>query len=297
MDDVVSDGRNSIVIDGDDNGSNHFNSGNIESKFNNDDYNNNNNNDNNNDNMIGLEVKKDYHRDDDDSESDDEYYQNNENLTVDHSDLKGVEKKFAFYNFGGDDVPFDSILRTIKTLPNEFQYMSDNYHNISRKQSSSLLSNNQNNNQLDYNRFSIKDFQKTHFDTNKKNHTISQFKEKPIIWDASAPDKELMDSLYRIPQSDPSGKLILSLSRDEAKGVKAWKQPEKDRDFGYPDANSYSDSFRHQLIKHMEQVVKQVEQEHKKLPEKTQAQSNLKASVGADLNDLRRKQEAILQSL
>jgi hypothetical protein len=150
---------------------------------------------------------------------------------------------------------------------------------------------------LDYNRFSIKDFQKTHFDTNKKNHTISQFKEKPIIWDASAPDKELMDSLYRIPQSDPSGKLILSLSRDEAKGVKAWKQPEKDRDFGYPDANSYSDSFRNQLIKHMEQVVKQVEQEYKKLPEKTAAQSNLKASVGADLNNLMRKQEAILQSL
>ena len=288
-DDVVSDGRSGIiVVDGDDNESSHLSSCNSESKVNN----NNNNDNNNNDNMIGLQVKKNYHNDDDDSESDDEYYQNNENLTVDHSKLNGVEKKFAFYNFGGDDVPFDSILRTIKTLPNEFQYMSDNYHNINRKQSSLP-----NNTELDYNRFSIKDFQKTHFDTNKKNHTISQFKEKPIIWDASAPDKELMDSLYRIPQSDPSGKLILSLSRDEAKGVKAWKQPEKDRDFGYPDANSYSDSFRNQLIKHMEQVVKQVEQEHKKLPEKTAAQSNLKASVGADLNNLRRKQEAILQSL
>jgi len=250
-----------------------------------------NNNSNSINDNIDKEGSKTYH-DDDDSESDDEYYHNNENLTVDHSDLNGVKKKFAFYNFGGDDVPFDSILRTIKTLPNEFQYMSDNYHNIHRNQSSSTNSNTQ----LDYNRFSIKDFQKTHFDT-KKNHTISQFKEKPIIWDASAPDKELLDSLYRIPQSDPSGKLILSLSRDEAKGVKAWKQPEADRDFGYPDANSYSDSFRRQLIKHMEQVIKQVEQEHKKLPEKTQAQSNLKASVGADLNNLRRKQHAILKTL
>ena len=194
----------------------------------------------------------------DDSDSDDEYYNNNDTLTVDHSELKGLEKKFSFYNFGGDDVPFDSILRKIKTLPNEFQYMSDNYHSINKNGSSSLslLSSSS----LDYNRFNIKEFQKTHFDSSHKNHSISQFKEKPIVWDASAPDKELLDSLYRIPQSDPSGKLILSLSRDEAKGAKAWKQPERDRPFNYPEATSYSHSFRQQLIKHMEHVVLQVEQ-------------------------------------
>jgi hypothetical protein len=57
----------------------------------------------------------------------------------------------------------------------------------------------------------------------KNPHNIAQFKVKPLPWDGSfGLSKELDAAVHRVPWSDPTGKRIFSLSREEPKGVKTW---------------------------------------------------------------------------
>jgi hypothetical protein len=145
------------------------------------------------------------------------------------------------------------------------------------------------------NMFNIAEFQKLN-DEKKSNQNlkISQFRTKDPKWDSSFyPDKTLIDSLYRIPCRDPSGKMIFSLSRESRKGLQPWKTPQPDQDIPDPTINHCSKSYQQVILNHMDCIIEKVELEYKNLPESTQTKYQLKAQVGADLNELKRQREML----
>lgn len=207
--------------------------------------------------------------------------------------------KFSFYNFGFHPTPFTDLMNTFVTMRNSYNQTKAAYE-ATRKEGNLHLSTGKSvckKRSGNYtNVFDIKEFQKTQSKM-KTNHKISRFREAPLKWDMSAPDERLLKELYRTCESDPSGKRIFDLSRDGAKGATPWRPAEFDKDIAPPSITSLSPPFQKMVMQHMDTVVAQVEAEYAKMPAKTQAQSEVKARVGADLANLVRKREIIRREL
>lgn len=208
-----------------------------------------------------------------------------------------AESKFSFHNFGFHPTPFTDLLKTINTMRESYNASCAEFEAQHKKPNKKKGSGTGSKNKASGpGLFDIKDFQKTQAMT-RTNHKISQFREKPLKWDMSAPDAELLKELYRSYESDPTGKRIFNLSRDEAKGASPWRPAEFDKDIAPPDINTLSPTFQKMLLQHMDSVVEQVQSEYDRLPQNTQAQSEAKARVGADLANLRRRREELRKGI
>lgn len=129
----------------------------------------------------------------------------------------------------------------------------------------------------------------------RQDFTIARFRIPPPVWDGSFfPDAELSKSLYRTPIADASGKIILSLQRDEAKGVTTWIPPEVDRVIPPPSFASCTDSFKDSLKRHMDKTIKLVDDDFIKLPQRTERERRSKTGCGADLFNLVQEKEKLL---
>jgi hypothetical protein len=198
---------------------------------------------------------------------------------------------FSFHNFGFHATPFTDIMNSINTMRNSYNEAQAAY-DAQNKPKKTKKRNKDGSKEGPKMFFDIKEFQKTQANT-KTNKKISQFRETALKWDLSAPDEQLLKALYRTAESDPSGKRIFNLARDEAKGATPWKPTEADRDLEVPPISTLSPSFQKMLLDHIDSVVARVEAEYAKMPAKTQAQSEIKAGVGADLANLRRRQQEL----
>jgi hypothetical protein len=197
---------------------------------------------------------------------------------------------FSFHNFGFHATPFTDIMNSINTMRNSYNEAQAAYEAQNKPKKTKRKSKDGKDGPKMF--FDIKEFQKTQANT-KTNKKISQFRETALKWDLSAPDEQLLKALWRSAESDPTGKRIFNLSRDEAKGATPWKPTEVDRDLEVPPISTLSPSFQKMLLDHIDSVVARVEAEYAKMPAKTQAQNELKAGVGADLANLRRQQEQL----
>lgn len=205
---------------------------------------------------------------------------------------ENTENRFYFYEFGTSSVPLDDILTDLSKLKATY--------NATRKLNGTLnLDSTIDEDDVNYVKpctktFSIRDFQATQM-SKKQDSTLARFHRYPEPWDSSfEPSKELKKELYRTPCRDPSGQLIRNLGRDAyPKGVKPWKAVEVDRNLPGTTFDSCSETFQVQVVKHLDDVIRRVEKEYAKAPTTTQAQSNLKASLGADLNNLKTRREQI----
>ena len=195
------------------------------------------------------------------------------------------EEPFRFYEFGTPPVSFQDLLRSIKTMKQVTGGTSP------KKRTTTIKT------------FDIKAYQKTidlqkSLPTSYKQYRISHFHPTTPKWDGShMPDPILVKDLYRIPCRDPTGKVIFSLMRDETKltpDQQAWKPPEHAKDLPEPPC---SFTFQLQAISHLDATIEKVEAEYKKMPQQTQAQSVLKAQVGADLNNLKLDREKLKKQL
>jgi hypothetical protein len=199
------------------------------------------------------------------------------------------QNKFSFHNFGFHATPFSDILNAFVTMKDSYNAAMAEYE-AGHKSAEGTKKKRKSKDHV--NMFNIKEFQKTQAKT-RTNHKISQFRVSEPKWDMSAPDEQLLKALYRSYESDPTGKRIFNLARDEAKGAKPWRPTESDKDIPLPPISSLSPTFQKMLLDHIDAVVAQVEEEYAKLPAKTQAQNEIKAGVGADLANLRRRQEEL----
>lgn len=225
-------------------------------------------------------------------------YDPNEDSSDDEADFvrtknlgTNTENRFYFYEFGATSVPLDDILNDLSKLKSTY--------NATRKLNGTLhLDSTIDEDDVNYVKpctktFSIKDFQKTQM-SKKNDATLARFHRYPDPWDSSFDlNSELKKQLYRTPCRDPSGKLIRNLGRDDNRGGIPWKAVEVDRNLPMTTFDSCSESFQVQVVKHMDDVIARVEKEYASAPTKTQAQSNLKASLGADLNNLKHRREQI----
>lgn len=204
--------------------------------------------------------------------------------------------KFSFHNFGFHPTPFTDLLKAINTMRESYNASSAEYEALHRHQHSQKGSGTVSKTRKATGQFDIKEFQKTQAAT-RTNHKISQFREQQLKWDMSAPDAELLKELYRTYESDPTGKRIFNLSRDEAKGATPWRPAEFDKDIAAPDISALSPTFQKMLLQHIDSVVAQVQAEYDRLPQNTQAQSEVKAKVGADLANLKRRQSQLYKGV
>lgn len=200
--------------------------------------------------------------------------------------------KFSFHNFGFHPTPFSDLMSTIVTMRDSYHQNKAAYESTHKKTAKPKERKTANY----INVFDIRDFQKTQAKTHT-NHKISRFREAPLKWDMSTHDERLLKELYRTAESDPSGRRIFDLARDEAKGAKPWRPAEFDKDIAPPSLTSLSPPFQQMLLHHMDSVVAQVEAEYERLPSKTQAQGEIKAGVGADLANLVRKRDLLRKDL
>lgn len=147
--------------------------------------------------------------------------------------------------------------------------------------------------------FDVREFQKTQEKAKlTKSATIARFRPKSPTWDSSFyVSKEIAGKLYRVPCRDPTGKLILSLSREEAKGVVAWKTPPTGGDLAPPNFASCSESYRRMVLEYMDEVIEKVQREYKAMPENTHVKATLKARAGADLNNLIQERDRLRNDL
>ncbi len=207
------------------------------------------------------------------------------------SSSNGNTKKFAFYEFGAHATPFHDILESMHKLKD--MYKRSGHHHDTDPDDEEAQKKKKSNTKT----FSINDFQASQ-KFKSSNAKISKFRPAPLTWDGSFfPDAKMLKQLYRTPCRDPSGKVITSLGRDEAKGVPAWKPPEVDRNIPDPKFTACSHDFQVQLLKHMDEVIEKVEREYAKSTGNTQAHSNLKARMGADLNNLKQKRDKLKRDL
>lgn len=205
--------------------------------------------------------------------------------------------KFSFHNFGFHPTPFSDLMSTIVTMRDSYNQNKTAYESTHKKSQLSKAGKPREKKTTNYiNVFDIKDFQKTQAKTHS-NHKISRFREAPLKWDMSTHDERLLKELYRTAESDPSGRRIFDLARDEAKGATPWRPAEFDKDIAPPSLTSLSPPFQQMLLHHMDSVVAQVEAEYERLPSKTQAQGEIKAGVGADLANLLRKRDLLRKDL
>jgi len=205
--------------------------------------------------------------------------------------------KFSFHNFGFHPTPFSDLMSTIVTMRDSYNQNKTAYDATHKKTHLSKTGKPREKKATNYiNIFDIKDFQKTQAKTHS-NHKISRFREAPLKWDMSTHDERLLKELYRTAESDPSGRRIFDLARDEAKGATPWRPAEFDKDIAPPSLTALSPPFQQMLLHHMDSVVAQVEAEYERLPSKTQAQGEIKAGVGADLANLMRKRDLLRKDL
>lgn len=200
-----------------------------------------------------------------------------------------VDSGFCFHNFGYHLIPFHDLLESFNTLRKQCRTGSSGA-SIGESTASKNAKKS----------FDIKEFQRTKEVEAQKSssHKISRFRPVELKWDGTmVPDKELTDALYRTPQSDPSGTVIFSVIRDEAKGAVPWKLPERDRDLPVPTLDACNPRLQQQILAHMNEVITKVEREYKKAPSTTQQESTIKASMGADLDNLRRQRDALLKHI
>lgn len=147
--------------------------------------------------------------------------------------------------------------------------------------------------------FDVREFQKTQEREKLSTCTkISRFRPKSPTWDGSFyVSKAVQEQLYRTPCRDPSGKLILSMGRDEAKGVPAWKAPQSGKDLDPPTFTSCSESYQEMVLRFMDEVIEKVEREYRSMPENSQFKATLKAKAGADLNNLKQERRRLREEL
>jgi hypothetical protein len=196
-----------------------------------------------------------------------------------------VEEPFRFYEVGTPPVGFQDLLKSIKTM----KQMGGS--TTTRPRTKTVKT------------FDIKAYQKSidlkkSLPTSNKEYRISHFRPKTGKWDGShMPDDELVKELYRVPCRDPTGKVIFNLARDETKlndSQQPWKPPEAAKDLPEPLCSLTSQL---QVYDHLETTIARVEEEYKKMPSFTQAQSVLKARVGADLNTFKMEREKLRHQL
>lgn len=212
------------------------------------------------------------------------------------------DRAFNFYdhlhlNF----TPLHDILDSFKTLKTAYHQHKEESQGIDIKSRSHKHHHNNNNNSNNNTKtFDIRTYQRTLFDSSnpkKLNHTIAKFRLDEAKWDGTAvPSDELQKELYRTPVPDCSGTVIKSLARDLAKGKK-WAPPEYDRDLPEPTFANCSASRQRIVLQHMDDVIAKVGVEYNKMKADTQDKSSLKARIGADLNDLKRKRERLLREI
>lgn len=211
------------------------------------------------------------------------------------------EHHYHFYDYA-----ITSIMDTLHSLQHSIgeslHGLTDSYHDLKKeyKDTHKLTDTKRAKKHQVTNMFDIKEFQKTSElqKSNTKNNKISRFRPNEGKWDGSfTPDPRLMEQLYRTPCRDPTGKVFFSLGRDEAKGVKPWKPPQTDQDLPEPSFASCAESFQRQVLAHMDATIEKVEAEYAKMVETTQDKSALKARVGRDLNNLKRKRDKLRAEL
>lgn len=196
---------------------------------------------------------------------------------------------FRFYEFGLHPVGFQELLSSIKTMKK-----------LNRSATSPSKA------RIKTKTFDIRAYQKEidlqkSLPTSSKSFRISAFRPKTPKWDGShQPDPELVKDLYRIPCRDPTGKVIFSLMRDDIKlrpDQKPWKPSEAPKDLPEPTFEQCAVSFQKQALLHLTKAIETVEVQYRKLPEKTQEQGNLRARVGADLNNLKMERDRIIAKI
>jgi hypothetical protein len=134
-----------------------------------------------------------------------------------------------------------------------------------------------------------------------EDHSIARFHLPPPRWDLPCSiDPLLRKALSRVPCRDPSGRVIFDLTRDARGGEIAgrWK-PNGRALSALPPASSAMCSlhFRDHLVGHAAQTVDKVEALYNSLPATTERLRNIKAHVGADLDNLQRTRSKILTAL
>lgn len=210
---------------------------------------------------------------------------------------------FTFYEYGFHGIA-DSLHQFADTFQHLGQSLSDSLHRMheSYDKLSSEYSRNQAKKRTkspqkrsSENIFDIREYQRTLERSKLRTGTsIARFRPQEGRWDGSFyVTKEVQDQLYRTPCRDPTGKLIFSLARDEAKGVKPWITPQPNQDIPEPSFASCSSSYQKMVLRYIDEVIAKVEREYKAMPENTQDRSTLKAKVGADLDNFRRKREEL----
>lgn len=209
---------------------------------------------------------------------------------------KPEDKHFTFYNFGYHLIPFHDILDSFYSMRKAFYRRQDKQRRdhvedsleseLSAKPSKSRRA------------FDIKEFQKTRELENQstKQHKISRFHPVEPKWDGTMVlDNALLESLYRIPQSDSSGKVIFSVVRDEAQDATPWRHCLRGRDLPASTLDKCNPRLQLQILAHMNETVTKVEEEYDKMPCRTQAENELKARMGADLNCLQKQRKQLLR--
>lgn len=232
-------------------------------------------------------------------------------------------KEFRFYEFGTYPVSFSEVLSSITTLRQiATAHFNNPHHHGSMVPSSSSgkmrrTGTQQNQGALSSRSksppkasgtkaFDIVAYQKAidlkkSLPNHSKSCTIAAFHQKQNKWDGSfVLDSEIVKDLYRTPCRDPTGKVIFSLSRDPfvpSIGKPSWKPPDTTNDLPEPTFENFAVSFQEQLLAHMSYVIAKVEEEYRKMPDKSVAKSTLRAKVGADLNDLKLQQQKLLKEI
>jgi hypothetical protein len=211
-----------------------------------------------------------------------------DDVRVQHNN-SSKDKAFSFYEFGKlgpENTPFDEILKKLSISYEAQRAASADAWKV-------------NDNLRQQKTFSIKDFQTAQLQKTKTLPvTIARFRPGITQWDGSYYlDEHMKKELYRVPCRDPSGKVIRSLGRDEAKGVTKWRPVEVDRQLPVPSVILYSESYLQRLIKHMDEVVAKLEIEYSNMPSSTLRLSNLKAQAGADLNNMKQNRALILEEM
>jgi len=186
-----------------------------------------------------------------------------------------MERSFKFYEFGVPDVPFSNILDQLAEQKEKYK------QTMKPKKPKATKT------------FDIRAYQNTMLSKDlSMSKTVARFHPVEAKWEGTKTlDEQMLKDIYRIPSRDPTGKIILSLSRDEAKGCTVWKKPEVGKDIDPPNFAQCSITFQMQALKHMDEAIAKVEEEYHRLPTNSIAKSNYKSKVGADLNNLKRERE------
>jgi hypothetical protein len=218
------------------------------------------------------------------SPTEDSSDEEDDSFNVTYNNSIGGERPFKFYEFGVHPVPFTDLLDHLSEQ--KYEHHENLKKHPPRKPKPVKT-------------FDIRAYQKTTMDHEMTmSKTVARFHPVEAKWEGTkTPDEQMLKDLYRIPFRDPTGKMIFSLSRDEAKGCKVWKKPEPGRDIPAPTFAQCSLTFQIQALKVLEESIQRVEEEYKHLPSNSVAKSTYKAKVGADLNNLKLECEHILKEI